>query len=112
MSQTKNQQSRQDMQHGHQDEPPKKGENPNDPQNRQAEHPQKQGVNDFKEGQQRQGIGTPHAKTKSSRNPRTVKVFSVPSSPLPPACTREGVFHQLFGFRQARTNMYPSRVRL
>jgi len=30
MSQTKNQQSRQDMQHGHQNEMPKKGQNPND----------------------------------------------------------------------------------
>jgi hypothetical protein len=60
MSQTKNQQNRQDMQHGHQDEPPKKGQNPNDPQNRQAEHPQKLGVDDIKEGKQRQGIGTPH----------------------------------------------------
>jgi hypothetical protein len=41
---------------------PKKGQNPNDPQNKhgQHEHPQKQGVNDSKEGQQRQGIGTPH----------------------------------------------------
>jgi len=60
MSQTNNQKSRQDIQHGHQNEMPKKGQNPNDPQNRQAEHPQKQGVNDSKEGQQRQGIGTPH----------------------------------------------------
>jgi len=59
MSQTKNQQSRQDMQHGHQNEVPKKGQDPNDPQNRKAEHSQKQGVNDSKEGQQRQGIGTP-----------------------------------------------------
>jgi hypothetical protein len=62
MSETKNQQSRQDNQHGHQNEPPKKGQNPNDSQNRQAEHPQKQGQNDSKEGQQRQGIGTPHEK--------------------------------------------------
>jgi hypothetical protein len=62
MSETKNQQSRQDMQHGHQNETPKKGQNPNDPQNKHAQHdnPQKQGVNDSKEGQQRQGIGTPH----------------------------------------------------
>jgi hypothetical protein len=63
MSQTKSQQSRQDMQHGHQNEPPKKGQNPNDPQNRHAQdNPQKQGVNDSKEGEQRQGIGTPHDK--------------------------------------------------
>jgi hypothetical protein len=66
MSETMNQQSRQDTQHGHQNEPPKKGQNPNDPQNRHAQHgqdnPQKQGVNDSKEGQQRQGIGTPHDK--------------------------------------------------
>lgn len=62
MSQTNNQKSRQDMQHGHQNEPPKKGQNPNDAQNMQQERPQKQGVNDSKEGQQRQGIGTPHDK--------------------------------------------------
>jgi hypothetical protein len=62
MSQTKNQQSRQENQHGHQNQPPKKGQNPNDPQNRQAVHPQKMGVNDTKEGEQRQGIGTPHDK--------------------------------------------------
>jgi hypothetical protein len=61
MSQTKNQQSRQDTQHGHQDEPPKKGQNPNDRQNKQAQdNPQKLGVDDIKEGRQRQGIGTPH----------------------------------------------------
>ena len=47
------------MQHGHQDEPPKKGQNPNDPKNRPS-NPQKMGVDDIKEGQQRQGIGTPH----------------------------------------------------
>ena len=57
---TNNQKSRQDMQHGHQDEPPKKGQNPNDPQNRQAEHSQKMGVDDLKERNQRQGIGTTH----------------------------------------------------
>ena len=62
MSQTKNQQSRQDNQHGHQNQPPKKGQNPNDPRNRQAEHPQKMGVNDTKEGEQRRGIGTQHDK--------------------------------------------------
>ena len=64
MSQTKNQQSRQDTQHGHQNEPPKKGQNPNDPQNKQTyqEHLHTQGVNDSKEGQHRQGIGTPHDK--------------------------------------------------
>ena len=63
MSQTKNQQSRQDMQHGHQNAIPKKGQNPNDPQNKHMhDNPQKQGVNDFKEGQQRHGIGTPHDK--------------------------------------------------
>jgi hypothetical protein len=62
MSQTKKQQNRQDNQHGHQNQPPKKGQNPNDPQNRQAEHPQKMGVDDIKEGRQRQGIGTPHDK--------------------------------------------------
>jgi hypothetical protein len=59
MSQTKNQQSRQDTQHGHQNQEPKKGQSPNDPQNKQ-DNPPKQGVNDSKEGQQRQGIGTPH----------------------------------------------------
>jgi len=53
MNHTKNQQSRQDLQHGHQ--------NQNDPQNKQ-DSPQKHGVNDSKEGQQRQGIGTPHDK--------------------------------------------------
>jgi hypothetical protein len=66
MSETKNQQSRQDNQHGHQNEPPKKGQNPNDPQNRQTQqvhdNPQKQGQNDSKEDQQRRGIGTPHNK--------------------------------------------------
>lgn len=62
MSQTNNQKSRQDMQHGHQNDPPKKGQNPTDAQNRQEEYPQKQGVNDSKEGQKRQGIGTPHDK--------------------------------------------------
>jgi len=56
-------QSRQDMQHGHQNEPPKKGQNPNDPQNKHMQdNPRKQGVNDSKEGQQRQGIGTPRDK--------------------------------------------------
>ena len=60
----KSQQSRQDMQHGHQNEPPKKGQSPNDPQNMKPnqDHPQKQGVNDSKEGQQRQGVGTQHEK--------------------------------------------------
>jgi len=63
MSENKNQQSRQDTQHGHQNEPPKKGQNPNDPQNKHTqEHSQKQGVNDSKEAQQRQGIGTAHDK--------------------------------------------------
>jgi len=62
MSRNKNQQSRQDMQHGHQNEPPKKGQNPNDPQNKHTDNPQKQGVNDSKEGRQRQGIGTPQDK--------------------------------------------------
>ncbi len=62
MSQTKNQQSRQDTQHGHQNQPPHKGQNPNDSQNREAEHSQKMGVDDMKEGRQRQGIGTPHDK--------------------------------------------------
>ena len=64
MSENKNQQSRQDNQHGHQNEPPKKGQNPNDPKNRQAEHSQKMGVDDMKEGEQRQGIGTPHKNEK------------------------------------------------
>ncbi len=57
MSETKNQQSRQDMQHGHQNEPAKKGQNPNDPQNKHAQRgqdaPQKHGENDSQEGQQR-----------------------------------------------------------
>jgi hypothetical protein len=66
MSETKNQQSRQDMQHGHQDEPPKKGHNPNDPKNRQA-NPQKMGVDDINERQQRQGIGTPHDKEEKQK---------------------------------------------
>ncbi len=52
---TKNQDSKQQNQHGHQNEPPKKGQNPNDPQNQQAEHPQKMGVDDLKERNQRQG---------------------------------------------------------
>ena len=64
MSQTKNQQSRQDNQHGHQNQPPKKGQNPNDPQNRQAEHSQKMGVNDTKEDEQR---GTPHDKDEKQK---------------------------------------------
>jgi hypothetical protein len=68
MSQNKNQQSRQDMQHGHQNEPPKKGQNPNDPQNKHTD-PQKQGVNDSKEGRQRQGIGTPHDKEEKQHTP-------------------------------------------
>ena len=67
MSQTKSQQNRQDTQHGHQDEPPKKGQNPNDPQNRQAEHPQKLGVDDIKEGRQRQGIGTSHDRNEKQK---------------------------------------------
>ena len=62
----KHEQNRQDMQHGHQNEPPKKGQSPNDPQNKHGQHgqdnPQKQGQNDSKEGQQRKGIGTPHDK--------------------------------------------------
>lgn len=62
MSQTKNQESRQDMQQGHQNQGPQKGQNPNDPQNKQAEQLHKQGVNDSKKGQQRQGIDTPHDK--------------------------------------------------
>ena len=63
MSETKNQQSRQDNQHSHQNEPPKKGQNPNDPQNKHAQdNPQNQDVNDTKQGQKRQGIGTPHNK--------------------------------------------------
>jgi hypothetical protein len=57
---TKNQQSKQMNQHGHQNQVPKKGQDPNDPQNRQAVNSQKLGVNDTKEGEQRQGIGTPH----------------------------------------------------
>ncbi len=61
MSQTKDQQSRQDTQHGHQNQP-KKGQNPKDSQNRQAEHSQKMGVDDIKEDRQRQGIGAPHDK--------------------------------------------------
>ena len=60
MSETHNQQSKQQNQHGHQNQEPKKGQNPNDPQNKQAVNPQKLGVNDTKEGQQRQGVGTPH----------------------------------------------------
>jgi hypothetical protein len=67
MSQTKSQQSRQDMQHGHQNEVPKKGQSPNDPQNKHVEHPQKQGVNDSKEGEQRQGIGTPHDRNEKQK---------------------------------------------
>ena len=67
MSETKNQQSRQDNQHGHQNQPPKKGQNPNDLQNRQAEHSQKMGVDDIKEGQQRKGIGTPNDKNEKHR---------------------------------------------
>ena len=35
---TKDQESKQENQHGHQNQPPKKGQNPNDRQNRQAEH--------------------------------------------------------------------------
>ena len=64
ISETKNQQSRQDNQRGHQNEPPNKGQNQNDPQNKHAQkdNPQKQGQTDSKEGQQRQGIGTPHDK--------------------------------------------------
>ena len=62
MSETHNQQSRQDTQHGHQNQPPKKGQNPNDPKNRHDEHPQKMGVDDIKEGRQRQDSGTPHDK--------------------------------------------------
>ena len=54
----KSRQSSKDMHDGHQD--PKRGQTPNDPQNRERDNPQKQGVNDSKEGQQRQGIGTPH----------------------------------------------------
>jgi len=38
------------------------GKNPNDPQNKHTDNPEKQGVNDSKEGRQRQGIGTPHHK--------------------------------------------------
>ena len=60
MSETNNQQSRQDNQHGHQNQPPKKGQNPNDPKNRQAVNSQKLGVNDGKEGEERHG--TPHDK--------------------------------------------------
>ncbi len=71
MNDTKNQQSRQDLQHGHQNQEPKKGQSPNDPKNKHAqqeqEHPQKQGQNDSKEGQQRQGVGTPH--DKDSKHP-------------------------------------------
>jgi hypothetical protein len=56
------------MQHGHQSQEPKEGQNSNDRQNKHAhDNPQKQSVNDSKEGQQRQGIGTPH--DKSPRQP-------------------------------------------
>jgi hypothetical protein len=58
MRQSKNQKSRPDMQHGHQNEMPKKGQSPNDSKNQPKDNPQKQGVNDSKEGQERQGIGT------------------------------------------------------
>ena len=51
------------MEHGHQNELPKKGQNPNDPPNKHTQqgqdNPQKVGQNDSKEGQQRKGIGTP-----------------------------------------------------
>ena len=63
MGETKKQQGRQDMQHGHQDQQLKKGQNSKDPQNKHAQdNPQNQDVNDTKQGQQRQGIGTPHNK--------------------------------------------------
>ena len=72
MGETKNQKSRQDMQHGHQNEEPKKGQNPNDPKNKDTQHgqtnPPKQGQNDSKEGQQRHGIGTPHDKESKPTN--------------------------------------------
>jgi len=60
----KNEQSRQDVQHGHQNEPPKKRQSPNDPQNKHTQHgqdnPQKKGQSDS--SQQRKGTGTPHDK--------------------------------------------------
>jgi hypothetical protein len=70
MSETKNQQSRQDMQHGHQNQEPKKGQSPNDPENKhiQQDNSQKQGHNDSKERQQRKGMGTPHDKEGKSTN--------------------------------------------
>ena len=62
MGETKNQQSKYQNQDGHQNQPPKKRQNPNDPRNRQAEHSQQIGVDDIKEGWQRRGIGTPYDK--------------------------------------------------
>jgi hypothetical protein len=46
------------MQHGYQNEPPKKGEHPNDPQNKhvQRERSRKQDHNDSKETQRPQGV--------------------------------------------------------
>jgi hypothetical protein len=64
----KNQQSSQDTQHGHQNEPPKKGQSPNDPQNKHAQdNPQQLGVDDIKAGRQRQGIGTQHAQNEKQK---------------------------------------------
>ena len=69
MNEAKNQPNKKENQYGHQNQEPKKGHNPNDPQNKHTQDiPQKQGVNDSKEGQQRQGIGTPHDKEGKSTN--------------------------------------------
>jgi hypothetical protein len=70
------------MQYGHQNEPPKKGQSPNDPQNKHTDNRQKQGVNDSKEGRQRQVIGTRHDQEAAY----TMRIYLVPSQPLNPAC--------------------------
>ncbi len=73
MSETHNQQSKQQNQHGHQNQEPKKGQNPNDPHNKQAVNSQKLGVNDTKEGQQRQGIATPHNAPRNKEEKSTTR---------------------------------------
>jgi hypothetical protein len=52
----------------HQNQPPKKGQNPNDAQSRQMEQPQMIGADDIKEIQQLQGIGRPHDKNRRQPN--------------------------------------------
>ena len=94
MSETNNQQSRQVMQQGHQNQEPKKGpESDYDPQNKHAQqdNPQKQGHNDSKQGNNRQGIGERHDKEGKPDKPLNRSVTAkTPASKNAQRSPREG----------------------